>query len=36
LFESYQNNGSKEKDKTIILDPDYRLPEEKKKKKCCK
>jgi hypothetical protein len=36
LFESYQNNASKEKDKTIILDPEYRLPDEKKKKKCCK
>lgn len=36
LFESYQGNSSKEKDKTIVLDPEYKIPEEKKKKKCCK
>lgn len=36
LFESHHFSSNKEKDKTIILDPEFKSNPEKKKKKCCK
>ena len=36
LFESHHLSCNKEKDRTIILDPDFKTTQDKKKKKCCK
>jgi GTPase SAR1 family protein len=36
LFEAHHLSCNKEKDKTIILDPDFKTVPDQKKKKCCK
>lgn len=36
LFEAHHLSCNKEKDRTIILDPEFKPNPEQKKKKCCK
>ena len=35
LYDSYNNNANKDKDRTIILDSEFKKFSDKKKKKCC-